>query len=175
MGLTPEGYEPGKLLSHILMALRKGLRLSRSLPSTENRYEETISGFSSWLEYASTSSQKASGLLFSSSFSPLFVLDLEFLCVCLFEKNIVIAINAVDQFEDFVAHYSWLPRQFPPGVKVILSCSPGRKAVTIFEGRKWTEVIRVKPLSQPEKLRILSEHLLLYRKTCANASPHSNL
>jgi len=120
VGLS-ESSEAGRLLHSILKSLKRDLHLSRDLPSTENRYDEVISGFASWLEYAA----RESG------------------------RNITIIIDSIDKATHASNNYTWFPREFPKDVKVILSCSPGSDAFRLFSERLWTSVIPIRPVTPP--------------------------
>eukprot|EP00753_Platysulcus_tardus_P016412 PLAT5675.1.p1 GENE.PLAT5675.1~~PLAT5675.1.p1 ORF type:complete len:1675 (-),score=816.12 PLAT5675.1:89-5113(-) len=70
--------------------------------------------------------------------------------------SVVLAIDGVDRIRcsDGFGSVRWVPAELPPGVRLILSCSPGTRAAREFK-RRGTPVMVLTPLSPPRKLDVL--------------------
>jgi tetratricopeptide (TPR) repeat protein len=80
-------------------------------------------------------------------------------------EPMVLVIDGLDRLEDHSDELDleWLPRSFPPGVRVIVSAAPGR-AFNALRRRGWP-ALTVAPLQADERRALVERYLAVYRKT----------
>lgn len=78
--------------------------------------------------------------------------------------GIVLLIDGLDQLEDRdqAPDLTWLPRELPAGVRLVLSALPGR-ALDEITRRSWPS-FEVEPLGVEDRLKVIEDHLAQYRK-----------
>lgn len=78
----------------------------------------------------------------------------------------VVTIDGIDQLHNGIAMLSWLPRELPEGLKLIISLKEDfRSKPLIEEASQYAIIHRVKPFSQAEdKISLINEYLNRYLK-----------
>jgi tetratricopeptide (TPR) repeat protein len=80
------------------------------------------------------------------------------------KTRLVLVLDALDQLDDTQGALDlvWLPVEFPPNVRVILSTLPGRPLEAI-QDRDWPTMV-VEPMDRTERRQLIMDYLGHYRK-----------
>ncbi|MGE3800803.1 MAG: tetratricopeptide repeat protein [Candidatus Kapaibacterium sp.] len=135
VGASPSSGTAVAVIRHIVEAIRVRFEIAEELPS---RPEELQQSFANWL----------------------------FRCHHLAEKEgvgVLIVIDAVNQLDELGQQMAWLPQTIPPGLKLVISTTPGVSGEHLAE-RGWSD-LGVEPLAD-ERIRqsIVVRYLGEFRK-----------
>ena len=122
VGASPSSGTALSVMRHIVEAIRVRFGVDEELPSNP---EELQRSFANWL-YRCEHLATKEGI------------------------NVLIVIDAVNQLDELGQRMAWLPETIPPGVKLVVSATPGESGEQLAK-RKWSE-LRVEPLAD-ERIR----------------------
>ncbi|HQZ66358.1 MAG TPA: DUF4062 domain-containing protein, partial [Planctomycetaceae bacterium] len=135
IGASPDSANAIGLLRRIMLGLKQRFELSDEIPAEPAKIREA---FPNWLAQVAG------------------------------RGRIVLVLDALNQLEDIdnSPDLGWLPRVFPKYCRVIVSTLPGRSLKAI-EQRGWLEAtppLKVHPLDEPERRRLIHDFLKQYTR-----------
>jgi nephrocystin-3 len=78
------------------------------------------------------------------------------------KDKLILTIDSLDRLSGKSVHLTWLPKYFPPNIRVFLS-SAGGETLEILEKREF-DIFQVEPLTREESDKLIVHYLSLYRK-----------